>query len=1031
MWRCPSVEFPAVTERSIFLAALDINDPDERAAYVARACGDDTGLRTQVESLLKAHGQSGGFMGRPAPALVATMEQAPLVERPGAMVGPYKLLEMLGEGGFGVVFMAEQVAPVRRKVALKILKAGMDTKQVVARFEAERQALAIMDHPNIAKVFDGGATESGRPYFVMELIKGTPITEFCDQNRLTPQQRLGLFIPVCQAVQHAHQKGIIHRDLKPTNVLVSRHDTASVVKVIDFGVAKAMGQELTDNTLFTGIAQMIGTPLYMSPEQAGKSDLDIDTRSDIYSLGVLLYELLTGTTPFTRERFRKAAFEEIRRIIREEEPPKPSTRLSDSRDSLPSISTLRQTESAKLTKLVRGELDWIVMKALEKDRNRRYETANGLAMDVQRYLADEAVLACPPSASYRLRKFATRHAWGLAVAALMLAVLLAATLVSTWQAVRAWRAERATGRALLQLTAAQAKTQVALTAETTARRQSRESLDALTDDVVETMFTKQERFGEAERSFLKKVLGFYEAITKESGNTSEARFLRAKGYFKVAHLRSLLGEQSEAVAGFRQAESLLEQLAAEYPETAEYRQKLGRTEGNLAVSLAKLGKQADAEAAFRRGITVRTRLVSDFPLDLEYGMELANNYNDLGFLRELQHNYPEAEGNYRRSLDLKEKLVAQSGNLPRYRMELIRGLSTLGQLLRIQEKYAESEKLYREAATTQEEQVAKGQATAKDRQRLADSYSGLGIALAELTRQQEAEDALRHALEVRRKLVDDFPSVLDYRLELASATNNFAYLLTRQGNDAAAEEPYRQVLELRKGIVKQGGPIPENLRELAMSYHNLAWVHRVTGRPKEAESLWRDSLEIWRQLLADLPHVPDYHDGLAGALGNVAKLQNQRGEFAAAAALLESARPHLEAALDARPKDRGFRESHRDYFVTLGENKLGLADHVGAAATAAELARFAFEPAKDQYSAASLLARCVKLASKDATLPEARRDELAQNYSQQALAFLRQAVMHGFKDLARLKEDADLEPLRAKEEFRKLVADLEEGSEKK
>jgi hypothetical protein len=321
--------------------------------------------------------------------------------------------------------MAEQTEPVRRKVALKILKPGMDTRQIVARFEAERQALAIMDHPNIAKVHDGGATPAGRPYFVMELVKGERITEFCDQNHLTPRERLELFIPVCQAVQHAHQKGIIHRDLKPSNVLVSRHDSTPTVKVIDFGVAKALGQELTDKTLFTGFAQMVGTPMYMSPEQAGQNGLDIDTRSDIYSLGVLLYELLTGTTPFDKERFRQAPYDEIRRIIRDEEPPKPSTRLSDSKDSLPSISAQRHTEPAKLTRLVRGELDWIVMKALEKDRNRRYESASGFAADVQRYLNDEPVQAGPPSRWYRFRKFARRNKRGLGVAsALALAILV-------------------------------------------------------------------------------------------------------------------------------------------------------------------------------------------------------------------------------------------------------------------------------------------------------------------------------------------------------------------------------------------------------------------------------------------------------------------------------------------------------------------------------------------------------------------------------------------------------------------------------
>jgi tetratricopeptide (TPR) repeat protein len=314
--------------------------------------------------------------------------------------------------------MAEQTVPVRRRVALKVLRPGMDSRAVVARFEAERQALALMEHPNIARVFDGGTTPAGRPYFVMELVKGTPITEFCDHHHLTPGQRLELFLQVCGAVQHAHQKGIIHRDLKPSNVLVSRHDTTPVVKVIDFGVAKALGQELTNKTLFTGVAQMIGTPLYMSPEQAGMSDLDVDTRSDIYSLGVLLYELLTGTTPFAGERFRRAGYDEIRRIIREEEPPRPSTRLSTA-TALPSIAASRGLEPRKLGGVVRGELDWVVMKALEKDRNRRYQTANNFAADVRRYLSGEAVEAVPPSVGYRLKKFARRNRRALASSAVL------------------------------------------------------------------------------------------------------------------------------------------------------------------------------------------------------------------------------------------------------------------------------------------------------------------------------------------------------------------------------------------------------------------------------------------------------------------------------------------------------------------------------------------------------------------------------------------------------------------------------------
>jgi serine/threonine protein kinase/Flp pilus assembly protein TadD len=407
---------------SIFCSAIEIESPEERRALVEQACGEDADLKQQVERLLHAHFHGRSILDTPV-LPVATVDE-PRRETAGAMIGAYKLLEQIGEGGFGVVFMAEQQHPVRRKVALKVLKPGTDTRQVVARFEAERQALALMDHPNIAHVFDGGETASGRPYFVMELVKGIPMTDFCDQNRLPVRERLELFVHVCQAVQHAHQKGIIHRDLKPSNVLITMHDSIPVVKVIDFGIAKAMGQPLTDKTLFTNFAQLIGTPLYMSPEQAQLSGLDIDTRSDIYSLGVLLYELLTGTTPFDQERLRRAAYDEVRRIIREEEPPKPSTRISTLGEADAIVSTNRQSDPRRLSQLMRGELDWIVMKALDKERNRRYETASAFTADIERYLHDEPVQACPPSGLYKFSKFARRNRLALAMVGLILFFIL-------------------------------------------------------------------------------------------------------------------------------------------------------------------------------------------------------------------------------------------------------------------------------------------------------------------------------------------------------------------------------------------------------------------------------------------------------------------------------------------------------------------------------------------------------------------------------------------------------------------------------
>jgi serine/threonine protein kinase/tetratricopeptide (TPR) repeat protein len=407
--------------KQIFLDALERKTPEELQCYLDAACAGNAEVRARVEALLRAHHDVGNFLGGlPAPS--PTVDE-PITESPGTVIGPYKLLEQIGEGGMGTVWMAQQTEPVKRVVALKLIKAGMDSRQVIARFEAERQALALMEHAHIARVLDAGTTGAGRPYFVMDLVKGMPITRYCDEHRLTPRQRLELFLPVCQAVQHAHQKGIIHRDLKPSNVLVALYDGRPVPKVIDFGVAKAAGQPLTDKTLVTGFGAIVGTLEYMSPEQAEINQLDIDTRSDIYSLGVLLYELLTGSPPFSRKELEKAGMLEMLRVIREQEPSKPSTKLSTA-EGLPTLAANRGTEPAKLTRLVRGELDWIVMKALEKDRIRRYETANGFAMDVQRYLADEPVLACPPSAAYRLRKFARRNKGPLTLAGIVLFFLV-------------------------------------------------------------------------------------------------------------------------------------------------------------------------------------------------------------------------------------------------------------------------------------------------------------------------------------------------------------------------------------------------------------------------------------------------------------------------------------------------------------------------------------------------------------------------------------------------------------------------------
>ncbi len=433
--------------KAILTEALEKETEAERKAYLNEVCETDTNLQAEVESLLRSHDNAGDFLEASPFGPDITLDTSPLIEDPGTVIGRYKLLEKIGEGGMAVVYMAEQQEPIRRKVALKIIKLEMDTRQVIARFEAERQALAVLDHPNIAKVFDAGATETGRPYFVMELVHGVSITEYCDKNKLDTCRRLELLVQVSHAVQHAHQKGIIHRDIKPSNVLVTMHDDKPVPKVIDFGIAKATSQRLTEKTVFTRYAHFIGTPAYMSPEQAQMSGLDVDTRTDIYSLGILLYELLTGTTPFDADKLREAGYTEIQRIICETDPLKPSTKLSTLGQKLTDIAHYRQANTEALRKLLKGDMDWIVMKCLEKDRTRRYETAHALAEDIERHLKHEPILAGSPGIIYRVQKFIRRHQSRIAAASVVM-VLLAGLVVTVVKYRQASNLQWAKGEAL-------------------------------------------------------------------------------------------------------------------------------------------------------------------------------------------------------------------------------------------------------------------------------------------------------------------------------------------------------------------------------------------------------------------------------------------------------------------------------------------------------------------------------------------------------------------------------------------------------
>ncbi|HEV2971353.1 MAG TPA: serine/threonine-protein kinase [Pirellulales bacterium] len=576
--------------RELFLHAVGKLPPEQWEGYVAEACGGDADLEQQVGCLLQVHREAGSFLAAPAPGLDATLNQ-PLLEKPGAQIGPYKLLQRIGEGGMGVVWMAEQTQPVQRKVALKVIKPGMDSRQIIARFEAERQALAMMDHVNIARVLDAGTTESGLPYFVMELVHGVPITKYCDDNHLTPRERLELLVPVCQAIQHAHQKGIIHRDIKPSNVMITLYDGKPIPKVIDFGVAKAIEQTLTERTLFTQYGTLVGTLEYMSPEQAEMSALSADTRSDIFSLGVLLYELLTGSTPLTHKRLKEAAYAEVLRLIKEEEPPKPSTRLTESGEAMASISAQRHMEPAKLTKLVRGELDWIVMKSLEKDRNRRYETANAFAADVQRYLKDEPVLACPPSVAYRLRKFARRHKGPVLAANLVVLALLAGIVGTTLGLVEAKQQER------LALAAQQrAETNLAK-----AKKQENEAKDLLEMSTAVTEFLQNDLLGQAgskaqaDRKFKHDPsLTIRDALDRAAAAAGD-KFkdrpeLEASIRQTLGNAYREVGQYAKAVTQLRRSADIRKaKLGSDHPDTLA-------ALNNLAVAYVAIGKATEAVA---------------------------------------------------------------------------------------------------------------------------------------------------------------------------------------------------------------------------------------------------------------------------------------------------------------------------------------------------------------------------------------------------------------------------------------------------
>jgi eukaryotic-like serine/threonine-protein kinase len=888
--------------QEIFEQVIDL-ERAQREGYLASACGDDAALRAEVEALLRAHDGAAKFLASPTAGLLveaptadstaAATLAAPVGEGPGTRIGPYKLLQLIGEGGFGSVFMAEQEKPVSRKVALKIIKLGMDTRQVVARFEQERQALAMMDHPNIARVLDAGATDAGRPFFVMELVKGDPIVEYCDKHNLSIEDRLDLFSQVCNAVQHAHTKGIIHRDIKPSNILVATQDGRPHAKVIDFGIAKATASNLTEKTLFTEHRQLIGTPEYMSPEQA-EGSLDIDTRTDVYSLGVLLYELLTGTTPFTGQELRSAAYAEIQRIIREVEPPKPSTRLSANTDTINSIAAKRRTEPKRLDTIVRGELDWIVMKALDKDRQRRYETANSLGLDIKRYLSGEAVLAAPPSASYRVKKIIRRNKGPVAAGSAVAAALIFGLAGTAWQAMVAseqrdvavaaqiaeaeqrQRTEAARAEAVAQEAKAKEQEAEAIKQATVAKQQEGEAKkQAEIAEAVATFQTdmlaavdpanlpKDPATGEPLKEKVTVVQAIEAAVKRLDADGGGERSLKDQPLVEAA-VRNTIGMTLQSLGRYDEAEpNLRRSLAIRRADLPAGHPDIAASLNNLANLLYLQNKFVEAEPLFREALAIwRTALPAGHP-------QIATGVNNLASLLDDQNKVAEAEPLYRESLEILR------GALRAGHPDIAQALNNLASFLHARNKLDEAEPLYREALEIRRATLPKGHPD------IAISLDNLAKLLQAQNELAEAEPLQREALAIRRAA---FPAG---HPEIARGMNNLAWLLHSKGNFAEAEPLFREALAIRRTALPAGHP------DIAASLNNLAGLLQTQNQLAEAEPLFREALAMRRATL------PAMHPDIAVSLSNLAVLLQIQGKFVEAEPLQREAIEILRTSLPA------------------------------------------------------------------------------------------------------------------------------------
>ncbi len=1021
--------------QEIFLKALELSGED-RTSFLNDQCAENHQLRCQVQALLAAYDDPDSIVSQAKSPLNATLDsssadiakgsqfQATLdsssgkenssgsgldapgetrtfestgIDRHTKINDRYALLEKIGEGGMGEVWIASQSKPVKRKVAIKLIKAGMDSTGVLQRFEQERQALAIMDHPNIARVLDGGITNSGQPFFVMELVDGESVTSYCDAGKLTPQQRLELFVPICRAVQHAHQKGIVHRDLKPANILISMVDGQPVPKVIDFGVAKAMHGKLTEQTLSTQFGAVVGTLEYMSPEQAGSSQLDVDTRADIYSLGVILYELLTGLRPFDINRLKKAALVEMVRVIQEEEPSKPSTRLSTS-DASPSLAAVRNTDPKKLASLLRGELDWIILKCLEKNRERRYETANGLARDIERHLANDPVEARPQTVGYRLQKFLRRNKKLVATVALVSVLLIAGVIGTSLGLIEARRQRKVavdeSKSANLARVAEQQQREIA----EKANQQAMAALDSFTSDLMGRILGSKSKITENEKAILQNALRQWDVFAQSKGTSVEAQETRAMGSANVSRIQFKLGMTEAAVASDRKTLQIWTDLSQLDPENREYRLRRANGCQDLGATLRSIGKRKEAAGYFGKAVEEYRILANDNPSNLDFQTKLAGSLISMGNVERDFGDFQASETHYLESLSMNEKLAVAEPNSDLHNANVARSHWGLAFLYRRHEMYDKSKGHYKNTINTYQALADKNKDDAHYAQITGSLYRELGVMLADSGQQQAGAEELRRSLPIQRKLYVEYPSIPNYGFEFSKSLRDLAKALYQNQQFDDADPFMAEAISIQEKLV-------EEHPDVIQYQSSIGYTLRTLGHLKEEQEKFDKALEAYDRSISILTTAFAQDRSYM----NVKDALWQSHELRAS--LLDRMGRHKEAlkdwtlALELSPEEEKI-------FLRYGR-----ADSLLRSGAVEEAIVEIDKLSEVENSSPEHWFRFAKLYSVASTKLNDRKQELETK----SLQLLKRAVELGFEDLERIKKDAELENLKQQDGFQELL----------